>query len=153
MAGRKPHPTHLKILQGNPGKRPLNKHEPQFDNDPPEPPHYLSDRAHAIFLIVRARLAAQGYASSSHTEALTLLAIRMEEVEICTERLNTEGLTQERTDQWGVVYRRPRPEIVMRHEAAKHVQSLLAEFGLTPSSATKVIVPSKQPHNAFQKFK
>lgn len=26
--GRKPKPTALKVLEGNPGKRPLNDHEP-----------------------------------------------------------------------------------------------------------------------------
>ena len=31
MAGRKPTPTRLKVLTGNPGKRPVNKNEP----DPP----------------------------------------------------------------------------------------------------------------------
>ena len=43
MAGRKPKPTNLKILEGNPGKRPLNHDEPQ-----PEPgakcPDWLSDQ-------------------------------------------------------------------------------------------------------------
>jgi P27 family predicted phage terminase small subunit len=43
MAGRKPKPTNLKILEGNPGKRPLNLAEPQ-----PERgaicPDWLSDR-------------------------------------------------------------------------------------------------------------
>ena len=29
MRGRKPKPTNLKILNGNPGKRPLNKKEPK----------------------------------------------------------------------------------------------------------------------------
>ena len=29
MAGRKPKPTNLKILEGNPGKRPLNHDEPE----------------------------------------------------------------------------------------------------------------------------
>lgn len=153
MAGRKPLPTHLKILRGNPGKRPLNKHEPKFAEDLPEPPGYLSDRSRNIFVMIRARLESMGYASSSHTEALTLIALRLEEVELCTETLNAEGLTQHKTDDKGNVTRRARPEVVIRHEAAKHAQSLLAEFGLTPSSATKVIIPSKQPTNAFQKFK
>jgi len=31
MAGRKPKPTALKIIEGNPGKRPLNKNEPKPD--------------------------------------------------------------------------------------------------------------------------
>jgi hypothetical protein len=29
MRGRKPKPTHLKLLEGNPGRRPLNTGEPR----------------------------------------------------------------------------------------------------------------------------
>ena len=28
IRGRKPKPTALKLLEGNPGKRPINEHEP-----------------------------------------------------------------------------------------------------------------------------
>ena len=43
MKGRKPTPTYLKLLKGNPGKRSLNKHEPKpaLLNKPPEPPPFL----------------------------------------------------------------------------------------------------------------
>ncbi|HZK10243.1 MAG TPA: phage terminase small subunit P27 family, partial [Clostridia bacterium] len=33
--GRKPKPTALKVLEGNPGKRPLNKNEPQPERKAP----------------------------------------------------------------------------------------------------------------------
>ena len=39
MAGRRPKPTALKALQGNPGKRPLNRHEPQPGGLPKCPKH------------------------------------------------------------------------------------------------------------------
>src|ERR1700732_3971707 len=39
MAGRRPKPTALKILQGNPGKRPLNTDEPQPTGTPTRPDH------------------------------------------------------------------------------------------------------------------
>jgi P27 family predicted phage terminase small subunit len=32
MKGRKPKPTALKLLAGNPGKRPLNQNEPQYES-------------------------------------------------------------------------------------------------------------------------
>lgn len=34
MAGRKPKPTAMKLLHGNPGKRPINKQEPGFKGVP-----------------------------------------------------------------------------------------------------------------------
>ena len=47
MAGRKPKPTALKLVTGNPGKRPLNDHEPQPEAAIPEVPAHLSGEAKA----------------------------------------------------------------------------------------------------------
>lgn len=44
--GRKPKPTHLKLIEGNRGKRPIKPGEPQPDRRKPvEPPACLSERA------------------------------------------------------------------------------------------------------------
>lgn len=43
MAGRRPKPTHLKVVTGNPGKRKLNDKEPQPAKEIPSPPAHLSD--------------------------------------------------------------------------------------------------------------
>src|SRR4051812_44355226 len=41
MVGRKPTPTALRILRGNPGKRPINRNEPQMDIGTPSCPKDL----------------------------------------------------------------------------------------------------------------
>jgi P27 family predicted phage terminase small subunit len=45
--GRPPKPTFLRVLEGNRGKRPINKHEPQptIPAEPPEPPSFLMPAA------------------------------------------------------------------------------------------------------------
>lgn len=43
MAGRRPKPTHLKVVTGNPGKRKLNDKEPTPAREIPSPPEHLSD--------------------------------------------------------------------------------------------------------------
>ncbi len=43
MRGRKPVPTHLKRLHGNPGKRPINEQEPVPEGDLHAAPPWLSD--------------------------------------------------------------------------------------------------------------
>ena len=45
MAGRKPKPTSLKVLEGNPGKRQLNRNEPKPDASVPKCPAWLSREA------------------------------------------------------------------------------------------------------------
>ena len=43
--GRKPKPTALKELEGNPGKRPLNDREPKPEKKAPPCPKWLNDDA------------------------------------------------------------------------------------------------------------
>jgi hypothetical protein len=43
MAGRRPKPTHLKVVTGNPGKRKLNDKEPTPAREIPSPPEHLTD--------------------------------------------------------------------------------------------------------------
>lgn len=45
MAGRKPKPTAIKELEGNPGKRKLNKKEPKPDKGMPVCPEWLLPEA------------------------------------------------------------------------------------------------------------
>ena len=40
--GRPPKPTYLKVLEGNPGKRPLNENEPKPKPSAPKCPAWLS---------------------------------------------------------------------------------------------------------------
>lgn len=41
MPGRKPKSTALKLINGNPGRRPLNKDEPQFESGIPDKPEWF----------------------------------------------------------------------------------------------------------------
>ena len=43
MKGRKPVPTHLKMLHGNPGKRPLNRDEPVPEGELTDPPEWMPE--------------------------------------------------------------------------------------------------------------
>ena len=83
MRGRKRKPTHLKLLDGNPGRRPLNFSEPQPERKIPTCPAHLCPTAKAewkrlsqqlytlgiITLLDRAALAAYCQAYGRWTEA------------------------------------------------------------------------------------
>lgn len=43
--GRKPKPTAIKVLEGNPGKRPLNANEPKPEKKSPKCPSWLEPEA------------------------------------------------------------------------------------------------------------
>jgi hypothetical protein len=43
MRGRKPVPNRLKVIRGNPGKRALNKNEPQLAGDLSDAPDWMTE--------------------------------------------------------------------------------------------------------------
>ena len=49
MKGRKPTPSHLKLVTGNPSKRPINAREPQIAADLFAPPEWFNDAQRAVW--------------------------------------------------------------------------------------------------------
>jgi P27 family predicted phage terminase small subunit len=95
-----------------------------------------------LFLGFVALLEGMGLASSADTHALAMLSSRIEEIEICTAVIEDCGRTYTTTATSGDKLVRGRPEVGMRNEAMRHAQSLLAEFGLTPATRSKVSAQS-----------
>ena len=60
MRGRRPQPTRLKVLRGNPGQRRLNTREPKIQPGVPNPPDWLGDEAFEKWNEVAAGLAGNG---------------------------------------------------------------------------------------------
>ena len=63
--GRKPKPTMLRVLQGNPGKRAFNHEEPAYGPGAPDKPEFLDDFAgeewdRLIGMLVSARMITKG---------------------------------------------------------------------------------------------
>ena len=81
--GRKAAPAHLKALRGTLRARD-NQSPPQAATGTPVAPDWLSDRASEIFNSLCAKLLGMGVLSPDHVDALSLLASRIEEVEILT---------------------------------------------------------------------
>jgi P27 family predicted phage terminase small subunit len=69
---------------------------------------------------------------------------------LCTAFIEDNGRTYERRDETGaLIMARARPEVGMRSEAMRHAQSLLSEFGLTPSARSKVSAGQLAEDNPF----
>lgn len=148
-AGRKAKPRHLKILEGNPGKRAL-KDEPRPTPRPPKPPTWLSkeaaaewkrlvpelDRVGLLTLVDRAALAAYCEAWSTHKEAVGDVKRNGIKLEIERERFSRNG------DSLGVdVIVVPNPAVKVQKEMASLMRGYMAEFGLTPYSRSRLSPP------------
>ena len=74
-------------------------------------------------------------ASSTYTEAIALLASRLEEVERFTKMLDEEG---------ALLDEKPHPAVKLREQAMNHSHKLLVEFGLTAAAIQKVGAKKKE---------
>jgi P27 family predicted phage terminase small subunit len=148
MAGRKQLPKELKILKGTFQKCRDNKAAPVADIGLPVPASWLSARGVEIFNGLVVKIDAMNYASNSHSEMLSMLALRFEQIEICTKKLN-KGYTY--STSLGII--KLRPEVALLNEATRHAQSLSAEFGLSPASKGKVSVAEKKKEDKWGKVK
>jgi P27 family predicted phage terminase small subunit len=136
MPGPARKPTRLRLIQGNPSKRPLNKREPQPKVGVPPCPKHLDAEAKRewirmsrqleplglLTVIDRAALAAYCQAWSRWVEAETLVS--------------EHGLIL--TSPNG--YPMPSPYVTVANKAMRAMHSLLVEFGMTPSSRSRIKV-------------
>jgi P27 family predicted phage terminase small subunit len=135
MPGRKAMPTAMKILRGNPGKRALNKHEPQ----PPagaDMPDWLSAEAKAHWPLVASQLRAAGVLTQMDAPALALYC----------EAFARWKDANENVAKYGPVIKAPSgvpmqsPYLHIANKAWAQMLKTLVEFGMTPSSRSKVTV-------------
>lgn len=149
-AGRPRKPTAQKRLAGTLRKCRTNPREPAPVAGLPSPPSWLSPRAATTFREHAAQLDRMGVLSLGDGMALALLALRLDEVERTSAAIEDLGAIQHATSAEGAVIARRRPEVAMRSSAMRHAQSLLAEFGLTPASHSRVSAAPPSSRNPFE---
>ena len=133
--GRKPKPTALKVLEGNPGKRPLNDREPV-------PP--------------RATLKCPAWLLPEAKKEWKRLAPALEAMDVLTMADLTafEGYCQAYArwkeaeafiTQHGSIFQTPSgyvqqvPQVSIAQQNLKIMQSFCSEFGLTPATRARII--------------
>lgn len=151
MAGRKPTPTHIKLVKGNPGRRPMNTREPRPKKGAPRMPAHLSARAKAAWKSIGPELERMGVLTLADGKALELLCDAYAEYRAARDTVERDGLTYESVSEHGSMWR-ARPEVAIASDAWRRIASMLREFGLTPSSRTKVAAAAEgneTPSNPF----
>jgi P27 family predicted phage terminase small subunit len=132
----KPKPTHLKLLQGNPGRRPLNKNEPTPKKRiSRKPPKYLTPLEREIWEDTMAEVPRGMVRKLDMNSFETFVTSYAEFREACQE-MHGEPLVIETPG--GLV--KPNPLLTVKREAAKMMLRAAAELGFTPSSRSKISV-------------
>jgi P27 family predicted phage terminase small subunit len=154
--GPKPKPTHLKLIMGNPGKRTLNRREPQPIPLMPDPPLELSADA----LIEWNRLAVEQHriglltmvdraAMAAYCEAYSCWAQ-------CQRALKTMAAADQLTS--GLLIRTTNgnaiqnPLVGTRNKAQKDMVHFAAELGMTPSARSRIEVEGRQIADPTDEF-
>lgn len=156
MAGRKPKPTHLKLVTGNPGKRKLNNKEPKPKKGVGAAPAWLSKKAKIAWPKVVKMLLDMNVVTVSDTIGLEVLCEAYADLLLARESLKkpityktSDGKTVTIAEGGSMTYLtwgkagpmlRNRPEMAIIADAERRLKSSLADFGLTPAARSKIQV-------------
>lgn len=140
MRGRKPKPTRLKALTGNPGKRPLNPNEPRPEPAIPACPPHLgavaqTEWARLIGELAKLRILTEldrgALAQYCHAYGLWVEA---------TEAIQTFGAMVKSPSGYPI----QSPYIAIANRQSEIMLRISAEFGLTPASRSRIAGPSSK---------
>jgi P27 family predicted phage terminase small subunit len=162
-------PTQIKLVTGNPGRRPLNMKEPVGKPGIPEAPLWVSEKAKASWPYIAGLLVDMGVLAVNDAIGLEALCEAYAEVREARESLkrpitltDSEGNSYEVAKGGELVYVtvgkggpmiRVRPEMAVIADADRRLRACLAEFGLTPAARSRVqVLDGKEEDNPLAKF-
>lgn len=152
MAGRPPKPTALKKLGGNAGKRAINKSEPKPATKRPSCPKHLGGEAKREWNRMANQLFKVGLLTEVDRAALAAYCqawARWIEAEDEMRKPDFRMITV--TDSGYPVVS---PWLNIATMAMKQMKAFMTEFGMTPSSRSRVTVaaePETDPYEAYLK--
>ena len=142
--GRKPKPTALKVLEGNPGKRPLNEHEPVPPKVQLKCPDWLLPEAKKEWKRLAPALEAMG---------VLTMADLMAFAGYCQAYARWRE-AEEFISQHGSIFKTPSgyvqqvPQVSIAQQNLKIMQSFCSDFGLTPATRSRIIAAGGDSENA-----
>jgi P27 family predicted phage terminase small subunit len=148
--GRKPKPTRLKLLAGNPGKRPLNMNEPKPLQRIPQCPEHLDREAKRARRRITKQLFPIGLLTIVDRDALAVYCQAWSRWVLAEEHLKKFGpVVMSKDKQWPMLS----PFLIVANQAIKQMQHFLTQFGMTPASRSILSVSVRDPEiDALEKF-
>jgi P27 family predicted phage terminase small subunit len=137
IRGRRPKPSRMKALTGNPGKRPLNPHEPRPEPAAPECPPELSPTARQEWERLTAELSKLNLITHLDRGALATYC--------GAYALWAEAMVQ--IQKYGTMVKSPTgypmqsPYLGLANRQAELMMRIASEFGFTPASRSRISVP------------
>jgi P27 family predicted phage terminase small subunit len=155
---RRPKPTALEILEGNPSQHAVNRFEPQFDHVIPECPDHLNKEAKKLYQ----RVAAMLHRAKIMTEADQIILASLCQSHAILAAAHRELNRSKLMVDSKVGGPRVTPLFKIINESTNTVARLCQELGLTPSARSKLRIDTKLDqtdwlddavfHRSFQRF-
>jgi P27 family predicted phage terminase small subunit len=145
--GPSPTPTRLKILAGNPGKRPLTKPRAEGPSGRVDCPQWLTASAKAEWRRLAPQLISRGLLTPIDRAAFSVYCQsfgRWRECLAAIEKFGTVYVTAA-----GRVHERP--EVKMAHQYSQSMRAFAVEFFMTPGSRTRMSFPDAPGPNKCPK--
>lgn len=148
-AGRKPTPTNLKVLRGNPGKRPLNKDEPKPPPIAPKCPSHLDKEAKKEWRRIAPELEKLGLLTRIDMAALAAYCQAYGRWIEAESMIRKHGMLVKTPNGFPVMS----PFLTIVNKALDQMKSYLVEFGLSPSSRSRINLPGGEKEvDPFEEF-
>jgi len=160
-SGRRPKPTALKKLQGNPGKRKLNNAEPKPELGIPEMPKDLPKAAAAEWRRIVPELAVLGVLTKVDRAALAAYCHAYARWFQAEREVRRHGIVVEEpviitvdgeAVETGYVRYKKNPAVTVSEAAMKIMKGFLVEFGMTPSSRSRVRIEKPTEADEMDQF-
>jgi len=143
----------LKIIKGNPGRRPLPENEPVPPEGAIDCPEWVTERARVFWERHEPVMTAMGVLTTADVDALAVLCETEAEFWDAREDVKTGGARLEVFTESGSKWV-ANPSVAIASDAFKRAKSMMVEFGLTPSSRTRVKAqPKPEKKSALQELR
>jgi len=141
-------PTHLRLIRGNPGKRPINDDEPQPARGEPDVPEWFDEAQRAEWDRVTSELRGMGLLHRADRETIAGYCEAFAEFAACCVSLKNSGLVSE-SERYGL---RPHPLVKIKNDAQRRFLALADRLGLNPSARTHIRITETGARDPLSDF-
>ena len=156
MAGRKPRPTAIKILEGEPNKDRINLREPKPKLNRPSCPSHLTNAARYEWRRIVPELEAIGLLTQIDKAALAAYCQAYGRWVMAEKKLNR--LATMSPDKMAYLYKTTKGDLIINpllsvaNKAMEQMHKFLIEFGMTPSSRSRISISKNESDDPLDKL-
>ena len=148
VRGRRPKPTRIKLLTGNPGKRPLNHDEPKPEIAVPDCPVELGLVARKEWERMIGELSQLRILTNLDRAALAAYCGAYAMWAEATEAIQKYGSMVKSPSGYPV----QSPYVAIANRQTEIMMRIASEFGLTPASRSRISAPAPPEHDLFSAY-